>query len=196
MYSSNVLYPLVSKHLSLILILIISFSGILINLIKRKSQLSGGHKNDTTLVWFRIAYPGAIISAYILEQLAWTAYHKKEVLVSGIILFVLGISIRWISVLALGKYFTVAIGIDNNHRLIKTGLYKWIRHPSYTGLLLYYAGLGLAMQNILSLIILMLATSSIVLWRIEKEEEMLESHFGDEWIKYSRKSQKLIPFLY
>ena len=50
----------------------------------------------------------------------------------GLILLVAGITIRWIAVNSLGKYFTGTVLIRNDHRLIPSGPYKHLRHPAYT----------------------------------------------------------------
>ena len=54
----------------------------------------------------------------------------------GLMFLVAGIAVRWSAVYALGKYFTGTVLIKNDHRLIRTGLYKHLRHPAYAGSLL------------------------------------------------------------
>ena len=67
------------------------------------------------------------------------------------VLFVLGgMAIRWIAISALGKHFTVNLTVLDGHSLVTTGLYKHIRHPSYTGLLLSFVGCGLSTNNLAS----------------------------------------------
>jgi protein-S-isoprenylcysteine O-methyltransferase Ste14 len=50
-------------------------------------------------------------------------------------LLVAGIAVRWTAIHTLGKYFTSTVVIKNDHRLIRAGLYKYLRHPAYTGAL-------------------------------------------------------------
>ena len=71
-----------------------------------------------------------------------------------------------------------------------------IRHPSYTGLLLYYLGLGIVMQNYFSIFILLLLPIYVVINRIKTEEKFLINFFGDEYIEYQNRTYKLIPKLY
>jgi len=58
----------------------------------------------------------------------------------GLLISMLGICLREWAVLTLGKYFTVTISIQHNQKLIKNGPYHWLRHPSYTGSILYLVG--------------------------------------------------------
>ena len=107
-----------------------------------------------------------------------------------------GLALRWAAVLSLGSAFTVQIAILTNHSLKTDGVYKYIRHPSYTGLLLYYLGLGLAMQNWLCLLLLVAGPLIAVLNRIRLEENVLRGHFGEAYSDYVSRTGKLIPFIY
>jgi len=62
-------------------------------------------------------------------------------------LLLAGITIRWTAVYTLGKYFTGTVLIRNDHRLIRSVLYKYLRHPAYAGSLLAHLGLGLSFSN-------------------------------------------------
>jgi len=83
-----------------------------------------------------------------------------------------------------------------DQQLIKNGIYKLVRHPSYSGLLLYYLGLGLIMHNYISLSILIIGPLFAVAMRIRKEEQFLEDHFGEDYRLYRMTSHRLIPFIY
>ena len=61
----------------------------------------------------------------------------------GFGLFVCGIVLRWYSIGHLGRYFTVDVAIAKEHRVIDSGPYRFIRHPSYTGALVAFLGFGL-----------------------------------------------------
>ena len=83
-----------------------------------------------------------------------------------------------------------------NNKEITTGIYKKIRHPSYTGLLMYYFGLGIVMQNWICIVILSVIPMGVVFFRIKKEEAVLTSHFGTAYKTYMRQSYKLFPLIY
>jgi protein-S-isoprenylcysteine O-methyltransferase Ste14 len=124
--------------------------------------------------------------------------HKSYFLVSlfGIMLMLLGTALRWTAIITLKRYFTVNVTILENHQIVKKGLYKHLRHPSYTGLLLRYLGLGLSYANWLSLALIFLPLLFSVLYRMRVEESALLQTFGNEYEEYSKEVKRLIPRVY
>jgi protein-S-isoprenylcysteine O-methyltransferase Ste14 len=114
----------------------------------------------------------------------------------GIALMLAGISVRWVAIYTLGKYFTRRVTILDDHRVVQSGLYKYLRHPSYSGFLLGNLGLGLAFSNWLSLIIIFVPTLAAALYRMHVEEKALTQAFGSEYVDYCRATHRLIPKLY
>jgi protein-S-isoprenylcysteine O-methyltransferase Ste14 len=116
--------------------------------------------------------------------------------VFGIALMLLGICFRWIAIYTLGKYFTRRVTILPDHRLVQTGLYKYVRHPSYAGFLIGDLGLGLTFSNWLSFIVIFFPTFAAALYRMYVEEKALVQAFGSEYIDYRKTTHRLIPKLY
>ncbi|MDX6559628.1 MAG: hypothetical protein QOF72_2677 [Blastocatellia bacterium] len=116
--------------------------------------------------------------------------------VVGIALMLAGILIRWAAIYTLGQYFTRTVTILPGHRIVRGGLYKHLRHPSYTGFLLGDLGLGLALSNWLSLVIIFAPLLAATLYRIRIEEQALLENFGDEYFAYARSTKRLIPKVY
>ena len=77
-----------------------------------------------------------------------------------------------------------------------TGPYKWIRHPSYAGLLLILAGLGLARGNWLSVAACLVLPLPALAWRIHVEEAELSRVLGDVYRGYQTTTARLIPGLW
>lgn len=186
----------ISEHLSLVLIIIITLSGVIINRTRNLSVKVLIRPRDPSLIWFRIGYPTAIILAWLFEQSGWGEHTSDSGFALGITLFIMGLILRWSAVIQLRQQFTVQLGIREDHQLVTGGLYTSIRHPSYTGLILYYAGLGLVMQNLYSFLILLVVTTLIAILRIKREEKMLAEHFGEEWEAYRRRTWRLFPWAY
>lgn len=178
--------------------IIISGSGIFINFFRKKGKTVFATLSDGgSLTVFRMAVPTALITSVILYlsgigQQSFPFFLKY----TGYPLILSGLILRWWAIYILGRSFTVKLGIVHNHRLVTSGIYKHIRHPSYTGLLMYYLGLGLVMENLLSLGLLILFPLVAVLHRIGKEENVLVSHFGTEYEQYMGQSYRLVPFVY
>lgn len=177
---------------------IISFSGLIINIIKRGVKTnSPGFSADKTLIYFRFFVPLALISSLLIFRSGFGSFSTNLLLFWGsIFLIVFGIVIRLYSVNYLGKSFTVNIQTTEDQKLETKGPFRLVRHPSYSGLLLYYVGLGLLMHNFFSLSILLFIPLFVVLLRIRKEEKMLLSSFKMEYISYQKKTKKLIPFIF
>jgi protein-S-isoprenylcysteine O-methyltransferase Ste14 len=175
----------------------VTLSGIYVNF-QRKIDPAEKEKiaTDHTLLIFRIAIPLAIISSVTIYFLGWGAYSISWVIWPGVLLVLSGLFIRWYAIYSLGKAFQVNVTIIKNQQLVKNGIYTFVRHPSYTGLLLYYFGLGLMMHNFVSLTLLIALPVFAVAMRIQKEEQFLSDHFGAEYLDYCKKSKRLFPYIY
>lgn len=94
--------------------------------------------------------------------------------------------LRFFAVFTLGKFFTVDVALRPDHKIKKNGLYKIIRHPSYTGSLLSFFGFGLSLNNWISLFIIIFLVFPSFLYRIKVEENLLLKHFGEEFLNYKQ----------
>ncbi len=176
---------------------VIASSGIFINWIKRGDQPQNKTKDNNTLLWFRVLVPFALVLsiAFYFFKIGKTEY-SNTIINCGAVLVVVGLLIRWYSIWYIGNAFTVQVKIIENHQLITTNIYKNIRHPSYTGLLIYYLGLGLVTENIISIFLLVLFPLIAVICRINWEEQVLTAHFKDKYSAYQKRSWRLIPWIY
>jgi len=115
---------------------------------------------------------------------------------SGLGFIITGIIIRWTAILKLKKFFTVQVSIQKDHKIFDNGTYKYIRHPAYSESLLSFLGLGLALMNWLSIFVIFLPIMGSFLYRIKIEEQVLVSEFGEKYIDYSKKTKRIIPWIY
>ncbi len=115
---------------------------------------------------------------------------------TGVALIVGGMLLRMHCWRVLGAFFTPTVTIANDHRVIDQGAYKWLRHPSYLGALMTLAGLGLALSNWASLIVMIVGSWAIYIYRIEVEEVALESALGESYTQFKKSRKRLIPFVY
>lgn len=114
----------------------------------------------------------------------------------GLILIIAGVVVRFTAIRTLGKFFTVNLAINTEHRLIDTGFYKYIRHPSYTGSLLSFLGLGLYLNNWFSLPVILIPIIGVFIFRINIEEKLLIQQPGLNYSEYMNRTKRLIPFVY
>jgi protein-S-isoprenylcysteine O-methyltransferase Ste14 len=111
-------------------------------------------------------------------------------------LFLAGFAIRWTAILALGKLFTVDVAIRQDHPLVDTGLYRYVRHPAYLGSWLSFLGLGVFFANWLSLAGLLVPIALAMANRIAKEEKVLLQALGAPYKAYCARTKRLIPGLF
>ena len=114
----------------------------------------------------------------------------------GLTVFTVGTALRWWAIRHLGRFFTVDVAVAADHRVVDTGPYRWVRHPSYSGLLLQFAGVALALGNGLSLAVILLLVSAALLYRIQIEETALHSSLGAAYAVYTRRTKRLVPWLF
>jgi len=110
-------------------------------------------------------------------------------------LMVVGLAIRWVAILALGRFFTVNVAIRADHSVVESGPYRFVRHPSYSGLLLAFVGLGIFFENWLSILVLIVPITLSVLNRVAKEEQALLASLGRPYAAYSARTKRFIPHL-
>ncbi len=115
---------------------------------------------------------------------------------AGIALFGLGLALRWYSIVYLGRFFTVNVAIAADHRLIDTGPYRFVRHPSYTGALMAFLGLALCVGNWISLAVMMVPIFLVFLRRMRVEEDVLLKAFPAQYRDYMDRTRRLIPAIY
>jgi protein-S-isoprenylcysteine O-methyltransferase Ste14 len=117
------------------------------------------------------------------------------ILVAMIVLLA-GIGLRAAAILSLGKAFSSNVAIRKNQTIYRGGLYRYLRHPAYTGSLLAFLGLGIEVRNWLGCFVLMAPITAAFLYRIHVEEAALHEAFGAEYAAYSRATKRLIPGIY
>ena len=153
-------------------------------------------KGSLNLLWIVIvaSVTLAFNLAYSFPAAAMNAAPALRYL--GIALFAAGLALRWYAIVHLGRFFTVNVSIAADHRLIDTGPYRIVRHPSYTGALMAFLGLGLCMANWASLLSLLVPICLVFLRRIHVEEAVLLQALGDQYRDYMRRTKRLIPAIY
>ncbi|MEQ1531162.1 MAG: isoprenylcysteine carboxylmethyltransferase family protein, partial [Methylococcales bacterium] len=152
----------------------------------RKHKLAGSavteseHRSQRVLWLTVLASLGA---ALVFKNLAWLPIAIDYLPRQGIALlvFAAGLYLRYRAVSRLGRFFTTDVLIHQEHQLISDGPYRWLRHPAYTGLLLAFIGVGLAMGDGLALLTLTLANFVAFKFRITIEEAVLNKKFGSAY---------------
>jgi protein-S-isoprenylcysteine O-methyltransferase Ste14 len=116
--------------------------------------------------------------------------------IAGVIVLIGGLVVRCIAIVTLGKAFSANVAIKSAQTIQRTGIYAVLRHPSYSGLLLIFLGIGFHSRNWLGLAVAFLPTTAALLYRIRIEEAALSKTFGQEYLAYSRTTKRLVPGVY
>jgi len=104
-----------------------------------------------------------------------------------------GLVLRWTAILTLGRFFTTNVAIHEGQPVVATGPYRYVRHPSYTGLLLAFLGLGVFFGNWLCVIVLFVPIAFAVVHRIRIEESVLAGALGPAYVAYCSRTKRLVP---
>ena len=114
----------------------------------------------------------------------------------GLSIMVGGFGLRIWAVVALGASFRTTVETHAEQQVVRSGPYRLVRHPSYSGLLMMCLGCGLAVQNLLSLAFALLLPLAAILYRIRIEEATLAVSIGTEYRQYQLSTKKLIPLVW
>jgi len=95
----------------------------------------------------------------------------------------------------LGSQYSIHVTVQRDHRLVTTGPYSVMRHPRYTGCILWGLGIPLAFASGPAMPVAAIYVW-LFFWRIRVEERLLDEHFGEEWRVYAGRTKRLLPFIY
>jgi protein-S-isoprenylcysteine O-methyltransferase Ste14 len=121
---------------------------------------------------------------------------RKAWFVAGLTALIGGSLLRRHCWRMLGKHFTGDVKASADQPVIEQGVYRWVRHPSYTGGMLMYLGTGLALTNWLSVLIITVAGAAAYLYRVRVEEQALQSNLGGRYQAYMRRTKRFVPFVF
>jgi protein-S-isoprenylcysteine O-methyltransferase Ste14 len=145
------------------------------------------------LLWITIALSLTLagFAQYYLRQLP--SFHLRT---TATLFMVGGLAIRLIAVFSLGKAFSANVAIRQSQQLNQSGVYRFIRHPSYLGLVLIFIAIGLHSGNMVSLVCACVPTTAALLYRINIEEAALLYAFAPQYETYRRRTKRLLPWVY
>lgn len=178
------------------LIYVVSELGLAVKKRAKKSESRGSDRGSLALLWVVI-----VVSVFLAFNIAYAfpaaAMGGGAALrFLGAALFAAGLAIRWYSIVHLGRFFTVNVAIAMDHRLIDTGPYRFVRHPSYAGALMAFLGLALCLANWISLPVMIVPVFLVFLRRMHVEEGALLEALGVQYRDYMNRTKRLIPAVY
>ncbi len=173
-------------------------SEVVLGRMTRSKDADSQQKDKSSLrsLWITLIVAMTVGIYLGLHGIGYIAAGSRVVSIVGLVLVVLGMVIRWTAIVTLRRYFTSNVSIREGHELVNRGMYRFIRHPSYTGSLLSFFGIGLTFANWLSTLVIFVPVLCAFLYRMRVEERALFVHFGDDYIRYCKTTKRLIPGIY
>jgi protein-S-isoprenylcysteine O-methyltransferase Ste14 len=164
-----------------------------------KGNLSSGEREDRANRWVIVAF-GAIGLAVgylpaLTDRLDFLTLDGDALRWFGVTLFVVGGALRMAPVFVLGERFSGLVAIQPEHKLVTDGLYRFIRNPSYLGLLVSTLGWALAFRAGVGVALTALLLPPLIA-RMRAEEALLGERFGDAYEAYRARTWRLVPGLY
>ncbi|MFW9804695.1 MAG: methyltransferase family protein [Candidatus Thorarchaeota archaeon] len=114
----------------------------------------------------------------------------------GVMILLLGSAVLLASRVQIGHYGGPRITIEDDHRLVTTGMYRRIRNPQYLGFLLLLFGYSFSLGSIVVALLTVIGLFIIFRSRIRLEEELLLVAFGNEYREYMERTWRLVPRIY
>lgn len=164
--------------------------------ITRHSRATGQDRYTLVTIWLVILISAAAAMFIAMRSPLGSIPANQFVRATAVGLFVAGLVLRWWSIIVLGRFFTVDVQVGRNHLLVDRGPFRFVRHPSYTGVLLAFAGFALLLRNWILLLVVMVPITLAFVRRMNVEEEALIAGLGAPYVDYMSRTKRLIPWIY
>ncbi len=119
----------------------------------------------------------------------WSYYLGATLLALGITLYL------WVQK-TLGRFFSLGVVIYQGQELVQNGPFRFVRHPAYAGAFIIFVGVGLLAQSWVAIVLACIGSSLVFGYRVAIEEKALLSEFGQQYISYSKRVKRFIPFIF
>jgi protein-S-isoprenylcysteine O-methyltransferase Ste14 len=163
-----------------------------------KQDMNSNKQSDKLSILLILIASSVSVCSSVVEWAYFTPDKSQinSVTVIGFIFLLIGICFRVWSINVLGKNFTATVKITREHELIKTGPYKFIRHPSYLGAFVAIIGCPVFLNNTYTIFISCIAMMVAYYFRINVEEKTLSNHFGKYYEDYKKDTYRLLPLIW
>jgi protein-S-isoprenylcysteine O-methyltransferase Ste14 len=171
----------------------ISLPTALLHALRERSWRTGEDRGSGAAIllafyaWGFASFGGASLG---WAELPWFGFYL------GLVVGALGLGLRLWAISVLGRHFSVVVRTSAEQTLVRSGPYRRVRHPSYTGLLGIALGLPLVLLSGVGLVVALLLLPLVLGYRIQVEEVALQRRFGAAYEEYRRTSWRLVPWVY
>jgi protein-S-isoprenylcysteine O-methyltransferase Ste14 len=162
----------------------------------RRVKVAASYKTPLETGLLVLAWVGFFIPLIWLVSPAFSFAEyplKSGPLVGGVLCLVIGLWLFYRSHADLGANWSITLEVREQHQLITHGVYRRIRHPMYSALVLYAVGQTLVIPNWVAGPANLIALAILLALRVPAEERMMLEGFGGEYAAYSARTKRLIP---
>jgi protein-S-isoprenylcysteine O-methyltransferase Ste14 len=191
--------PLVFRHgaaeTAFIVAVVVWVAFELVMRVRQRLRAGRPDARDPSFAVLLAGIVAAVVAAQVLGRrggLPWPGGLLWPV-VAGLVLIAAGIGLRAWSIAALGRFFQYRIEVQPGHRVVASGPYRCVRHPSYSGIALVLAGIALACDDVWSLVAVAVLGGAGLAVRIRAEERQLTQALGAEYEHFASGRNRLIP---
>ncbi|MFB6893169.1 methyltransferase family protein [Kitasatospora sp. NPDC056327] len=152
---------------------------------------SGAAPRESASLLLYAAARIATVSAAVLGPLPWDDWSPLLLVPAAV--FVGGVVLRQVAIHTLGRFYSHHVTRQTDHQIVTWGVYRFIRHPAYAGMLSAHVGFVVYFANPLS-VLLLFALAAAITFRIRTEERMLVNIPG--YRAYADGHARLVPGLW
>jgi protein-S-isoprenylcysteine O-methyltransferase Ste14 len=169
------------------------FAFELVNILVVGRHRKGGRRQDRGSVWgILIMIYAAIALIFVTRRLGWGVLPGSMQWI-GLGLIWAGVLVREWAILSLGRAFTSMVETNPGQALVRSGPYRRVRHPAYTGSMLTLCGFGLAAGSWVGALLAVAIAVAGYSYRVQVEERALLEAFGEEYREYMSQSGRFLP---
>jgi protein-S-isoprenylcysteine O-methyltransferase Ste14 len=168
-------------------------------IVRRARQTPAPAEDRGSLQIVLHSFNAAILGGFAIAFLARFAVlpgNRYVWFVLGLLMLVSGSLLRRHCFRVLGTFFTGAVTIQDGHRIIDSGAYRWLRHPSYSAALLIVVGTTLALGNWLSVVFAFVIAFLGYSYRARVEEQAMLASLGAPYARFMATRKRFVPFVY
>jgi protein-S-isoprenylcysteine O-methyltransferase Ste14 len=161
----------------------------------RRSQGTLHDRGTQYIIWVIIVF-SFFAAGWVAFPGADIRFNHQFLRLAAFVLILMGLAVRIAAIVTLGRSFSANVAIRSTQTVLRKGLYRVVRHPSYLGMEIIFLAAGLHTHNWACLAVILVLPTSAVLYRIHVEEIALLNAFGEEYAEYMRTTKRLIPGVY
>ena len=191
--ASGNLVGFLTDALGIVFLILISVSRLRESFMLGARYTEGDHYDRGSRRLLLIPFAVVVWSVYDYAHHLQPLSPFNPMTIAGIALLILGEVVRVVALRTLGRHFTSKVRIVEEHRVVRDGIYRYIRHPGYVGTILNHLAPPLILASWSGFGIMILALLPFLIIRIRIEERTLLETFGAEYRRYMDESGRFLP---